>query len=50
MKRLPLIIAALLHYLPVSSPSIDGSLCLENTPEFQLERFFEVEVKPFGIL
>jgi hypothetical protein len=50
MKRLSLIIATLLTLSACAKPLIDGSLYLENSPEFQLERFFAGEVKAFGIV
>lgn len=50
MKRLSLVFVALFAVAACSSPSIDGSLYQDNRPEFQLERFFEGEIKAYGIV
>lgn len=50
MKRLSFIIATLAGLSACAKPSIDGSLYVENTPEFRLERFFEGEIKAWGIV
>jgi hypothetical protein len=50
MKRFALILTALLGLSACAKPSIEGDLYRENTPEFRLERFFEGEVKAWGIV
>ncbi|MEM9442684.1 MAG: DUF3833 domain-containing protein [Pseudomonadota bacterium] len=50
MKRLILAFAVLLSVSACSKPSIDGSLYLEKSPNFRLERFFDGEVKAWGIV
>ncbi|MEM8948370.1 MAG: DUF3833 domain-containing protein [Pseudomonadota bacterium] len=50
MKRLSLIIALLLTLSACGKSSIDGNLYLDNRPEFQLERFFQGDIKAWGIV
>jgi hypothetical protein len=50
MKRLSLVVAVLLTLSACGAPSIDGDLYLENRPQFQLEEFFEGEIKAYGIV
>ncbi|MEM7043418.1 MAG: DUF3833 domain-containing protein [Pseudomonadota bacterium] len=50
MKRLSLILVALLGLSACTKPAIDGDLYRDNTPEFRLERFFDGEIKAWGIV
>ena len=50
MKHLALLIAALFILSACGKPSIDGKLYLENKPAFQLEEFFQGEIKAWGIV
>lgn len=50
MKHLTAVTIVLLGLSACAKPSIDGDLYLDNTPEFLLERFFEGEVKAWGIV
>ena len=50
MRRSCLLLLAALALAACSSPSIDGDRYVDVTPEFRLERFFDGEVKVWGIV
>ena len=50
MKRLIVVTAALVGLSACAKPAIEGDLYLDKIPEFRLERFFQGEVKAFGIV
>lgn len=50
MKRSGFLVLVALALAACSSPSIDGELYVDSAPEFRLERFFDGEIKAWGIV